>query len=139
MQVLATHPSDPAEYLRYVLNSGVDVNEAHIFSRSRSKDQEDGDRYLHGSALQQSCYHGTEACAETLLEYGADINFADCEFFGTPLQVVARVGKRSLAELLLDHGADINRAGVHLAHLCKLLYGLETEVWLTCSCIMALM
>ena len=38
LQILATHPSDPVEWLRFVLDCGVDGNDSDIFTDNDSHD-----------------------------------------------------------------------------------------------------
>jgi uncharacterized protein len=46
-----------------------------------------------------------------LLDYGADIDAVDEEYYSTPLGYAAHWGHRELVSLLLERGADCNKAG----------------------------
>ncbi|KIW22479.1 uncharacterized protein PV07_12363 [Cladophialophora immunda] len=109
LQVIATHPSDPVEWLAYVLAQGVDVNEADIWAKDGCDSP-----YRHcrsrGPPLQQSCFYGLESCATLLLDSGADINYSACEL-GSPLQAATRSSHHAMVRLLLDRHADVNQVG----------------------------
>jgi ankyrin repeat protein len=55
------------------------------------------------------CSKGDIPVAETLLEYGADINSIDTEWCSTPLGWAARYGQKDMVEYLLKKGADPNQ------------------------------
>ena len=59
------------------------------------------------SPLLFACQHKNWACAELLLQYGADVN-AQNTMFGSLLHNAVVCGSLDCIEFLLQHGADVN-------------------------------
>jgi len=61
--------------------------------------------------LHDLAFKGEPQKAQLLLDYGAELNPIDEEYYSTPLGFAARWGQRDIVALLLERGADANQAG----------------------------
>jgi ankyrin repeat protein len=68
-----------------------------------------------GPILENAIYHSPLACIRTLLEFGADANYADHAGFPSLIAALStdRADRRQIVELLLAHGADIQKHGIN--------------------------
>lgn len=63
------------------------------------------------TALGKAASRGHDRAVETLLDFGADINFTGLEFWGKPLQLAVSYGHLSTTKLLLSRGAEVTEGG----------------------------
>jgi ankyrin repeat protein len=82
-----------AAFVRRMLEYGLDPNRRNWL----------GITMLHRCANQ-----GNKEIAEVLLEFGADINAIETEWYSTPLGWAAREGRKEIVAFLLEKGADPN-------------------------------
>jgi ankyrin repeat protein len=68
-----------------------------------------------GPILENAIYHSPFACIRTLLELGADPNYADHAGFPSLIAALStdRADRYQIIELLLAHGADIQEHGIN--------------------------
>jgi uncharacterized protein len=68
-----------------------------------------------GPILENAIYHSSLACIRTLLDLGADPNYADHAGFPSLIAALStdRADRYEIIELLLAHGADIQEHGIN--------------------------
>ena len=102
LHLLCRHPSEPLGRIQTVIDHGAKIND--MTSSSPSDFEESG------PPLQQACWSGSSVITRSLIQRGADIDFAEC-IYGVRLQAAARAGHTGIVKLLLIEGADVNRHG----------------------------
>lgn len=110
LEVISCHPSDSASMVEFLLEHGADANEMDSFPEQDPETHQTKWRLPSGPPLQQAARQGNLKVAQVLLDHGARMDFARCEY-GSPLQAATEGGHAMMVQFLLGKGANVNTKG----------------------------